>query len=231
MHVDAVSKVSRSFEHVTPESVGNERRILVSELSGSSNVRLKAAEMGLGLHKDSAEVKDILAQLEQMEKNGYAFESADASFKLLVQKVIKKHVPFFELEGFSVVVQKQDAASKATTVATLKINVKGETELTAGEGDGPVDALNNALRKVLRKFYPAIDSVVLEDYHVRILNPETATQATTRVLIDSSDGHEHWGTVGVSENIIEASWEALVDSVEYKLFLDEKRREGGAAGN
>ena len=230
MHVDAVSKVSKSFEHVDPALVGNERRILMSELSGSSNVRLKAAEMGLGLQKDSAEVKDILAQLEQMEKNGYAFESADASFKLLVQKVIKKHVPFFELEGFSVVVQKQDAKSKATTVATIKINVRGETELTAGEGDGPVDALNQALRKVLRKFYPAIDSVVLEDYHVRILNPETATQATTRVLIDSSDGHDHWGTVGVSENIIEASWEALVDSVEYKLLLDEHRRSGLASG-
>ncbi len=224
MHVDAVSKVARSFEHIEPETVGNERRILMSELSGSSNVRLKAAEMGLGLHKDSAEVKDILKHLEQMEQNGYAFESADASFKLLVQKVIRKHVPFFELEGFSVVVQKLDARSKATTVATLKINVKGQTELTAGEGDGPVDALNNALRKVLHRFYPAIDSVVLEDYHVRILNPETATKATTRVLIDSSDGHEHWGTVGVSENIIEASWEALVDSVEYKLFLDEQRR-------
>ena len=109
-------------------------------------------------------------------------------------------------------------------MATIKINVRGETELTAGEGDGPVDALNQALRKVLRKFYPAIDSVVLEDYHVRILNPETATQATTRVLIDSSDGHDHWGTVGVSANIIEASWEALVDSVEYKLLLDEHRR-------
>ena len=225
MHVDAVSKVSKSFEHIDPERVGNERRILMSELSGTSNVRLKAAEMGLGLQKDSAEVKDILQQLEQMEKNGYAFESADASFKLLVQKVIKKHVPFFELEGFSVVVQKQDAKSKATTVATIKISVNGQSELTAGEGDGPVDALNSALRKVLRRFYPDIDSVVLEDYHVRILNPETATQATTRVLIDSSDGHDHWGTVGVSANIIEASWEALVDSVEYKLLLDEHRRQ------
>ena len=119
---------------------------------------------------------------------------------------------------------KDDAESQATTVATIKINVKGQTELTAGEGDGPVDALNDALRKVLRRFYPAIDSVVLQDYHVRILDPESATGATTRVLIDSSDGREHWGTVGVSKNIIEASWEALLDSVEYKLFLDEKRR-------
>ncbi len=225
MHVDAVGKASRSFEHIDPAAVGNERRILMSELSGASNVRLKTGEMGLVFQKDSPAVKDILHKLEDMEKNGYQFESADASFKLLVQKVLKKHIPFFELQGFSVVVQKKDAASKATTVATIKVSVNGQTELTAGEGDGPVDALNSALRKVLRRFYPAIDSVVLEDYHVRILDPETATQATTRVLIDSSDGHERWGTVGVSGNIIEASWEALVDSVEYKLFLDEQRRQ------
>ena len=224
MHVDAVSKVSQSFEHIDPAAVGNERRILMSELSGASNVRLKTGEMGLVFQKDSPAVKDILQKLENMEKNGYQFESAEASFKLLVQKVLKKHVPFFELQGFSVVVQKKDATSKATTTATIKVSVKGQTELTAGEGDGPVDALNSALRKVLRRFYPAIDSVVLEDYHVRILNPESATQATTRVLIESSDGRERWGTVGVSENIIEASWEALVDSVEYKLFLDEQRR-------
>ena len=227
MHVDAVGKVSRSFEHIAPEAVGNERRILMSELSGASNVRLKTGEMGLVFQKDSPEVKDVLRKLEHLEKNGYAFESADASFKLLVQKVLKKHVPFFELQGFSVVVQKADAASKATTTATIKVSVNGQAELTAGEGDGPVDALNVALRKVLRRFYPAIDSVVLEDYHVRILDPETATQATTRVLIDSSDGHDRWGTVGVSGNIIEASWEALVDSVEYKLFLDEQRRQAG----
>ena len=227
MHVDAVGKVSKSFEHIAPEAVGNERRILMSELSGASNVRLKTGEMGLVFQKDSPEVKDVLRKLEHLEKNGYAFESADASFKLLVQKVLKKHVPFFELQGFSVVVQKADAASKATTTATIKVSVNGQAELTAGEGDGPVDALNVALRKVLRRFYPAIDSVVLEDYHVRILDPETATQATTRVLIDSSDGHDRWGTVGVSGNIIEASWEALVDSVEYKLFLDEQRRQAG----
>ncbi len=225
MHVDAVSKVSRSFEHIDPTSVGNQRRILMSELSGASNVRLKVDEMGLDFDKNSPAVKDILKKLEGMEQNGYQFESADASFKLLVQKVLKQHVPFFELKGFSVVVQKADTDTKATTVATIKVNVEGQDEMTSGEGDGPVDALNSALRKVLHRFYPAIDSVKLEDYHVRILNPETATKATTRVLIDSSDGHEHWGTVGVSENIIEASWEALVDSVEYKLFLDEQRRQ------
>ncbi len=224
MHVDAVSKITRSFEHIDPAAVGNERRILMSELSGASNVRLKTGEMGLVFRKDSPAVKDILRRLEHLEQNGYAFESADASFKLLVQKVLKKHVPFFDLEGFSIMVQKKDAASKATTTATIKVRVKGRTELTAGEGDGPVDALNDALRKVLCRFYPAINQVALEDYHVRILNPETGTRATTRVLIDSSDGRARWGTVGVSENIIEASWEALVDSMEYKLVLDEQRR-------
>jgi len=224
MHVDAVSKVSKSFEHIDPAAVGNQRRILMSELSGASNVRMKIDEMGLDFKKDSSAVKDILRKLEDMEQNGYQFESADASFKLMVQKVLKKHVPFFELKGFSVVVQKADVDSKATTVATIKVMVEGQEEITSGEGDGPVDALNSALRKVLHRFYPSIDSVVLEDYHVRILNPETATKATTRVLIESSDGTDHWGTVGVSENIIEASWEALVDSVEYKLFLDEQRR-------
>ena len=224
MHVDGVSKLARSFEHMPPESVGNERRILISELSGASNVRLKTDEMGLSFQKDSPAVKDILARLENMEKSGYAFESADASFKLLVQKVLKKHIPFFELLGFNVVVQKKDVASKAMTVATIKISVKGQTELAAGEGEGPVDALNSALRTVLRRFYPAIDSVTLQDYNVRILNPETATRATTRVLIESSDGRNRWGTVGVSENIIEASWEALLDSVEYKLLLDEQKK-------
>jgi 2-isopropylmalate synthase len=224
MHVDGVSKVSRSFEHIEPETVGNHRRILVSELSGTSNVSLKTGEMGLEFDKNAPEVKDILLRLEHLEQSGYAFESADASFKLLVQKVLKKYIPAFDLEGFNVVVHKESADSRATTVASIKINVNGQTELTAGEGDGPVDALNDALRKVLRRFYPAVDEVVLKDYHVRILDPEMATSATTRVLIDSSDGQEHWGTVGVSANIIEASWEALVDSVEYKLFRDEERR-------
>lgn len=220
MHVDAVGKETATFEHIPPEVVGNRRRILVSELSGSGNVSLKTREMGMKLKKNSPTVGTILNRLERLEQDGYQFESADASFKLLVQKMLKKHTPFFELQGFSVMVQKRDAASKATTVATIKVSVQGQTELAAGEGDGPVDALNCALRKVLRRFFPSIDSVALEDYHVRILNPETGTRATTRVLIDSSDGRHHWGTVGVNENIIEASWEALVDSVEYKLLLD-----------
>lgn len=227
MHVDGVNKNPRSFEHVEPSSVGNERRVLISELSGTSNIFLKAVEMGLQLEKKSPEVKAILTELETMEKQGYEFEAAEASFKLLIQKVLKAHKPFVTLEGFRTIVEKRSAGEACISEATVKVRVNGETVHTVGEGDGPVDALNAALRKALETFYPAIKDVNLVDYHVRILDPEEATAAKTRVLIESTDGHETWGTVGVSENIIEASWEALVDSVEYKLFLEEKRKAGG----
>lgn len=223
MHVDGVRKVSRSFEHIVPESVGNSRRILISELSGASNVFLKAIEMGLELDRKSPEVKEVLKQLEQMEKDGYEYESADASFQMLIKKVLKKHQSFFELKSFSVTVDKQGSAPGCRSVAQVQLCVKGECVDAKGTGDGPVDALNHALRGALVKFYPAIADVSLVDYSVRILDPEEATAAKTRVLIESSDGEKTWGTVGVSENIIEASWEALVDSVEYKLFLEEEK--------
>ncbi len=223
MHVDAVRKVTRSFEHIPPETVGNERRILISELSGASNVFLKAVEMGLGMDKKSPEVKEVLKELERLEKQGYAFEAAEASFKLLVQKVLKAHKPFFELEGFRVIVEKRHKDEPCLSEATIKLKVKGEPEQTVAEGDGPVDALNAAMRKALTRFYPQIAKVFLTDYHVRILDPAEATAAKTRVLIESSDGVATWGTVGVSGNIIEASWEALVDSVEYKLLREEEK--------
>ena len=224
MHVDAVRKATSSFEHIEPDSVGNERRILVSELSGASNVFLKAIEMGVSLDKSSPEVKEILRELERLEKNGYEFEAAEGSFKMLIQKVLKAHKPFFDLEGFRVIVEKRHKDESCISEATIKLSVKGETELTVGEGDGPVDALNSALRQALTRFYPGIKEVFLTDYRVRILDPEVATAAKTRVIIESSDGAQTWGTVGVSGNIIEASWEALVDSVEYKLFLDEEKK-------
>ncbi len=226
MHVDAVRKVSASFEHIAPESVGNQRRVLVSELSGASNIFLKAVEMGLNMDRSSPEVKDVLREIERLEKQGYEFEAAEASFHLLVQKVLKAHKPFFDLEGFRVIVEKRHKNEPCISEATIKLAVNGEAELTVGEGDGPVDALNAALRKALTRFYPGIANVVLTDYRVRILDPETATAAKTRVLIESSDGTKTWGTVGVSGNIIEASWEALVDSVEYKLFLEEEAKKG-----
>lgn len=224
MHVDGVRKIASSFEHIDPTLVGNERRILVSELSGTSNVFLKVVEMGLNLEKNAPEVKEILHELERMEKRGYEFEAAEGSFKLLIQKVLKRHKPFFQLEGFRVIVGKHKHDETTVSEATVKLKVQGETTLTVGEGDGPVDALNAALRSALAKFYPAIEAVQLVDYNVRILDPQEATAAKTRVLIESTDGHQTWATVGVSTNLIEASWEALVDSVEYKLFLDEAKR-------
>jgi 2-isopropylmalate synthase len=158
-----------------------------------------------------------------MESKGYAFEAADASFRILVQKALREHRSFFELEGFRVVVEKRGKDEPCLSEATVKVRVNDKVEHTVAEGDGPVNALDGALRKALTRFYPAIAKVFLTDFRVRILDPEEATAATTRVLIESGDGTDTWGTVGVSENIIEASWEALVDSVEYKLFRDEEK--------
>ncbi len=223
MHVDGVRKVSQSFEHVPPDAVGNERRILISELSGASNVMEKLLEMGKDhIDRKSSEVREILQTLEKMEKGGYVYETADASFKMLIKKVLKEHRSFFELEGFRVVVEKRSKDESCLSEATLKLKVNGERAFTVGEGDGPVDALNMALRRALHEFYPDIDGVHLADYRVSILDPEEATAAKTRVVVESSDGETTWTTVGVSENIIEASWEALVDGVEYKLFLNEE---------
>jgi 2-isopropylmalate synthase len=223
MHVDGVRKVSQSFEHVPPESVGNERRILISELSGASNVMEKLLEMGKhDMDRKSPEVREILQTLEKMEKGGYVYETADASFKMLIKKVLNEHKSFFELEGFRVIVDKSSKDEPCLSEATIKLKVNGERAFTVGEGDGPVDALNMALRRALHKFYPDIDHVHLADYRVSILDPEEATAAKTRVVVETSDGESSWTTVGVSENIIEASWEALVDGVEYKLFLNEE---------
>jgi 2-isopropylmalate synthase len=169
------------------------------------------------------DVKAVLAEIKAKENQGYTFESSDASFKMLAQKILNKHKAFFELEGFRVIVEKNGMQQPCISEATIKVKVNGEIEHTAGEGEGPVEALDVALRKALSRFYPEIADVVLKDYRVRILNPEDATKAVTRVLIESSDGNSRWGTVGVSPNIIEASWQALVDSVEFKMFEDETK--------
>jgi len=223
-HANAVGKNPRTYEHVAPKTVGNERRLLVSELAGASSVLLKAIELGVGRQRTAEGMREVLAALKQMESRGYAFEAADASFHILVQKVLKEHRPFFDLEGYRVIVEKRGKGVGCLSEATVKVRVNGEVEQTVAEGDGPVNALDKALRKALNRFYPAILKVSLTDFRVRILDPQEATAAKTRVLIESTDGEESWGTVGVSENIIEASWEALVDSVEYKLFRDEERR-------
>jgi len=220
-HVNAIQKNPQTFEHVAPEAVGNQRHVLVSELSGAANVQMKAAELGTDLTTlDKKKVREILEEVKRRENKGYSYESADGSFKILLQKVLNAHTPFFELEGFRVIVEKRGSDEPCISEATVKVKVRGETELTAGEGSGPVDALNAALRQALTRFYPEIEQIALTDYRVRILDPQEATRAVTRVLIESGDGVRQWGTVGVSENIIEASWQALLDSVEYKLYED-----------
>ncbi len=220
-HVNAIQKNPKTFEHIEPERVGNQRHVLISELSGTSNVLMKASELGMDVSSlDKEMTHAILDEVKKRENSGYSYESADGSFKILLQKVLKKHTPFFELEGFRVIVEKRGRDEPCISEATIKVKVNGETELTAGEGRGPVDALNAALRQALTRFYPEIEQISLTDYRVRILDPQEATRAVTRVLIESGDGVRLWGTVGVSENIIEASWQALLDSVEYKLYED-----------
>ncbi|MDD4061343.1 MAG: alpha-isopropylmalate synthase regulatory domain-containing protein, partial [Kiritimatiellae bacterium] len=208
-----------------PEAVGNERRIVISELSGGANILHRLKQMGVGEADVSREdVKRVLAELKKREGEGYSFESADGSFEILVKKALMRHKPFFQLDSFRVIVEKRGADQPCVSEATVKLKVDGQSEHTVGEGSGPVDALDQALRAALGRFYPAINDVALTDFRVRILDPNEATGATTRVLIESSDGVRQWGTMGVSPNIIEASWEALLDSVEYKLFADESAR-------
>jgi len=220
MHVNAVQKNPVSFEHINPERVGNYRRVLVSELSGRSNIFLKAKELNINLQQDTPEVKDILSKLKKLEHEGYDFEAAEGSFELLVRKTMSKHDNFFDLMGFRVIVESRDG--KLTSEATIKIKVKDKIEYTVAEGDGPVNAMDQALRKALEQFYPNLSSMELVDFKVRVIEGTKGTAAKVRVLIESQSNGKIWGTVGVSENIIEACWGALSDSVEYKLLKDEQ---------
>ena len=222
MHVNAVQKVARSFEHIEPGVVGNHQRILVSELSGQSNVLMKAAELGITLEKGSAAVRDVLQKLKDLEREGYEFEAAEGSFELLIRKTLlgAEHAPFFDLQEYHCSFRRDGKRDYESCVATVKITVSGEEIYTVAEGDGPVNALDGALRKALRSAYPVIDGMALEDYKVRIIDGHMGTAAKTRVLIVSGANHATWSTVGVSFNIIEASWRALVDSVEYFLLRE-----------
>jgi 2-isopropylmalate synthase len=215
IHVSAVMKETAAYEHIDPEVVGNARRVLVSELSGKSNILYKAAERGLKIDKSSA-AKVVVDKLKEMEHYGYQFEGAEASFEVLFDRLVHGTRDLFELDGFRVITEKR-GASESTSEAVIKLRVDGKEEHTASEGEGPVSALDRALRKSLTTFFPCIRDIRLTDYKVRVLNPEGGTDAKVRVLIESSDGKESWGTVGVSENLIEASWQALVDSITYKL--------------
>ena len=209
----------RTYEHISPDLVGNERRFLISELSGRSTVLAKLEKTKLAQDKKLA--KKILKSVQDLENQGYQFESANASFDLLVKKIMGTYTTFFDLIKYHVNVEKR-ASGEIVTEATVKLKVGDKIEHVVGEGDGPVNALDAAIRKSLEDFYPSLKELHLIDYKVRVVNAKAGTAAKVRVIIESRDKHSIWGTVGVSENIIEASWQALVDSVEYKLQKSQK---------
>jgi 2-isopropylmalate synthase len=219
MHINAVMKNPRTYEHIDPSLVGNHRRILVSELAGKTGVLIRAKDLNLDLEKEDPKTKKILQLVQKLEHQGYHFEAAEASFELLMKRAFKKYKKFFDLEGFRVVIEKK-TDNKITTEAIIRLKVKGVKEHTAADGDGPVNALDNALRKALKDFYPTLAKMHLSDFKVRVLDEKAGTASPVRVLIQSQDELDSWNTIGVSENIIEASWQALVDSVEYKLLKD-----------
>ncbi|MCM8790353.1 MAG: citramalate synthase [Candidatus Omnitrophica bacterium] len=224
VHVNAILKNPKTYEHTDPHAVGNKRRLLISELSGRSTILKKAEEIDIDLGKDKGKSTKILKALQEMEHKGYHFESAEASLELLIKRMMKKFTDFFELEDFRVIIEKRKGG-KTSSEATIKLKVGKELEHTASLGDGPVNALDSALRKALKKFYPTLDEMHLTDYKVRVLDEKEGTAARVRVLIQSQDKDDSWWTMGVSENIIDASWQALVDSVEYKLLKDSKNQE------
>jgi len=221
IHIDAVTKNSLAYEHLNPALVGNKQRLIVSELAGKSTLVIKAKELEFNLDKKSDQAKKLHKLIQTLEKEGYQFEAAEGSFKLLLQKEFKQYKKFFDLLGFKVSIEKRED-SKLISEATIKLRIGKNLEHTAAEGDGPVNALDNALKKALAKFYPSVLKMHLTDFKVRVLDEKSGTAAKVRVLIQSRDENDCWSTIGVSENIIEASWQALVDSIEYKLLKDRK---------
>jgi len=215
MHVHAIDRVARSYEHINPEAVGNHRRVLVSDMSGRTNILLKAEELGFKLTPDTPELKTITAKIKEMESLGYEFEAAEGSLALLIQRILQHREKPFHVDAYHV--SMRGNGDSTVCEATIKAHVGDQLAHTVADGDGPVNALDSALRAALVKFYPQLKKVNLTDYKVRILESSTGTAAKTRVLIASSDGKREWGTVGVSENIIEASLQALTDGIEYAL--------------
>lgn len=220
IHVSAVMKNPRAYEHMAPQTVGNRRRVLVSDLSGRSNVEYKARELGVDIQANGHDSRKIVSQIKVLEEKGYQFDAADGSLKILLEKFTKQHRPLFELESFRIGVEK-NRGSDCSAQATIKIRVGDTYEITAAEGKGPVSALDNALRKALDKFYPCVDGMRLVDFKVRVIDGREGTAARVRVLIESRDHEDVWRTIGVSEDIIEASWRALEDSFQYKLDKEE----------
>jgi 2-isopropylmalate synthase len=221
VHANAALKVSKSYEHIQPEKVGNRQRILISDMSGRSSLMMKAKELGMEVDEKSPEMKAFLEQLKALEHKGYEYEAADASFKLLLSKFLKHHSPFFALHGFRVIEGRRDDSQTVISEATVKVEINGEMHHCVAESTGPVSALYKAIRAALAEDYPAIKDVELRDFKVRILESENGVDAQTRVFIESTDGEDIWGTVGASDNIVAASLEALLDAAEYKLLKDE----------
>ncbi|NJD63416.1 MAG: citramalate synthase, partial [Deltaproteobacteria bacterium] len=226
MHVSAIRRNPGTYEHIDPERVGNQRRVLISDLAGRSNILSKVQEKGLKFKPGDPAAERILDQIKEMEHKGYQFEGAEASFEMLVLKATGQHEPFFELKGFRVIDEKRSEKQHPIAEATIMVEVDGRVEHTAAMGNGPVNAMDNALRKALEKFYPELAEIKLLDYKVRVINAG-GTASSVRVLIQSGDKDSTWGTVGVSHNIIEASWQALVDSIRYKLWRTRHGRQKG----
>ncbi len=222
IHVNALLKDSLTYEHINPEDVGNHRRVLVSELSGLSNLLYKAREFNLDINDYDAATRKVIKQIKELENEGFQFEGADASLELLLRKAFGQYEDFFELQNLKIILEKNQGDG-IISEAMIKIKVKDETYHTAAEGDGPVNALDNCLRKALNEVYPDIYSMHLADYKVRVLNGNAGTAAKVRVLVESANEAEKWSTVGVSENIIEASWQAIVDSINYLLLKKQMR--------
>ncbi len=222
VHIDAMLKNPKAYEHVAPEQFGNRRHFVTSEIAGKMPLVLKAEQLNIKLDKKSPEAKQIMEELQKKEHDGYQFESADASFELFMKRSLKKYEPFFKLEGFKTASERRNDG-RVFAEATVRLSVEGEEQYSAKDGDGPVDALDKALRSALTKFYPSLSHMHLVDYKVRVLDSKDGAGAKVRVLIESQDEHGSWMTCGVHENLIEASWEALTDSIEYKLLKDHKK--------
>ena len=222
VHVSAIQRHPETYEHMRPELVGNSTRVLVSDLSGRANILAKAEEFKINLDSKDPVTLEILDNIKEMENRGYQFEGAEASFELLMKKALGTHKNYFHIIGFRVIDERRGDGEKPMAEATIKVRVGGKVEHTAAEGNGPVNALDNAIRKALEKFYPMLKEVKLLDYKVRVLPAGKGTASAIRVLIESGDKHSRWGTVGVSDNVIDASYQALIDSIDYKLHKSEE---------
>ncbi len=222
IHVSAVERNPLTYEHIEPEKVGNIRRVLISDQSGRSNILHKAQKWGLEIDANDPVLASIIKELKELENLGYQYEGAEASFELLMRRALGMHRKYFEFKGFRVMNNKYRMDKPPLTEATIRLSVGGDEVHTAAMGDGPVNALDKAIRKALNQFYPCLDEMELADYKVRVLTGEKGTEAKVRVLIESKDKDSSWGTVGVSVNIIEASWQAMIDSINYKLMKEYK---------